>query len=53
MPYGFFRPANGVRACADGWLRAGGPHHQVLNYGHRAADWRVFCAEAGIELAIV
>ena len=30
MPYGFFRPASGVRACADGWLRAGGPHHQVL-----------------------
>ena len=40
-------------ACADGWLRAGGPHHQVLNPGHRADDWRAFCAEAGIELAIV
>jgi len=53
MPYGFFRPASGVRACADGWLRAGGPHHQVLNYGHRADDWRQFCAEAGIELATV
>ena len=21
MPYGFFRPVSGVRACADGWLR--------------------------------
>jgi L-arabinose isomerase len=53
MPYGFFRPASGVRACADGWLRAGGPHHQVLNPGHRAADWRLFCAEAGIEPTLV
>ena len=31
------------RECANGWLRAGGPHHQVLNPGHRAADWRTFC----------
>jgi L-arabinose isomerase len=53
MPYGFFRPAAGVQACADAWLRAGGPHHQVLNYGHRAEDWRALCAEAGVELAIV
>src|SRR5262245_2270045 len=53
MPYGFFRPAGGVRACADAWLRAGGPHHQVLNRGHRAGDWRLFCAEAGIELVVV
>ena len=53
MPYGFFRPASGVRACSDGWLRAGGPHHQVLNRGHRAEHWRLFCAEAGIELVVV
>ena len=36
MPYGFFRPASGVEECASGWLRAGGPHHQVLNPGHRS-----------------
>jgi L-arabinose isomerase len=53
MPYGFFRPASGVRACADGWLGAGGPHHQVLNPGHHADDWRLFCAEADIELTVV
>jgi len=53
MPYGFFRPASGVRACADSWLRAGGPHHQVLNPGHRAREWRLFCAEAGVELTLV
>ena len=51
MPYGFFRPKGGVRACADAWLRAGGPHHQVLNLGHRAPDWRRFCDAAGIEFA--
>jgi L-arabinose isomerase len=53
MPYGFFRPASGVEACASGWLRAGGPHHQVLNPGHRAGDWRTFCETTGIELVTV
>jgi L-arabinose isomerase len=51
MPYGKFRPGNGVRECMNAWLRLGGPHHQVLNAGHRAADWAVFCELAGIELA--
>jgi L-arabinose isomerase len=49
MPYGFFRPASGLRACMDRWLRLGGPHHQVLNPGHRSEEWRVFCDLAGIE----
>jgi L-arabinose isomerase len=49
MPYGQFRPAAGIRGCMDVWLRLGGPHHQVLNPGHHAADWRVFCELAGIE----
>jgi L-arabinose isomerase len=49
MPYGQFRPASGVRDCLNGWLRAGGPHHEVMNLGHQAADWRVFCQLAGIE----
>ena len=43
MPYGFFRPDTGVRACMDAWLRLGGPHHQVLNPGRHADAWRVFC----------
>jgi L-arabinose isomerase len=50
MPYGHFRPATGVRACMDAWLRLGGPHHQVLNPGRTAAAWRTFCELAGIEL---
>lgn len=50
MPYGQFHPSSGVRACLNGWLAAGGPHHEVMNLGHHAADWRVFCQLAGIEL---
>jgi L-arabinose isomerase len=53
MPYGRFRPATGVRACMDAWLHAGGPHHQVLNPGHCADSWRVFCELTGVELALV
>jgi L-arabinose isomerase len=52
MPYGRFRPASGVRACMDAWLRLGGPHHQVLSLGHGADTWRVFCELAGVELAL-
>ncbi|MFG1798277.1 L-fucose/L-arabinose isomerase family protein [Nocardia sp. NPDC049149] len=53
MPYGQFRPDTGVRACMDGWLAAGGPHHQVMNLGRHAADWQVFCRLSGIEFVQV
>jgi L-arabinose isomerase len=53
MPYGQFRPASGVRACLNGWLAAGGPHHEVMNLGHHAAAWRDFCNLAGIEFVQV
>ena len=49
MPYGQFRPATGLRTCLNGWLAAGGPHHEVMNLGHHAASWRVFCQLAGVE----
>ncbi len=49
MPYGMFRPDAGVRECMDGWLRLGGPHHQVLNPGRHTDAWRVFGELAGIE----
>jgi L-arabinose isomerase len=49
MPYGFFRPDTGVRTCMDGWLRLGGPHHQVLNPGRQADAWWVFSDLAGLE----
>jgi L-arabinose isomerase len=53
MPYGQFRPASGLRTCLNGWLSAGGPHHEVMNLGHHAADWKVFCQLAGIEFVQV
>jgi L-arabinose isomerase len=53
MPYGQFRPASGVRACLNGWLAAGGPHHEVMNLGHHAASWRAFCQLTGIEFVQV
>jgi len=53
MPYGQFRPATGVRQCLNGWLANGGPHHEVMNLGHHAADWKVFCQLTGIEFVQV
>jgi L-arabinose isomerase len=53
MPYGQFRPASGVRACLNGWLAAGGPHHEVMNLGHHAAAWRDLAVLAGIEFVQV
>ena len=53
MPYGQFRPATGLRTCLNGWLSAGGPHHEVMNLGHHAASWKVFCQLAGIEFVQV
>jgi L-arabinose isomerase len=53
MPYGQFRPASGLRACLNAWLKAGGPHHEVMNLGYHAADWKVFCELAGIEFVQV
>jgi L-arabinose isomerase len=53
MPYGQFRPASGLRSCLTGWLSAGGPHHEVMNLGHHAASWRVFCEATGIEFVQV
>jgi L-arabinose isomerase len=53
MPYGQFQPASGLRSCLNGWLSHGGPHHEVLNLGHHAESWRVFCQLAGIEFVQV
>jgi L-arabinose isomerase len=40
MHYFHFRPALGMEPFMDEWLRAGGPHHFVLNLGAHAARWR-------------
>jgi L-arabinose isomerase len=44
-------PACGI--CLNGWLTHGGPHHEVMNLGHHAADWKVFCRVTGIEFVQV
>jgi L-arabinose isomerase len=53
MPYGQFRPASGLRQCLNAWLTNGGPHHEVMNLGHHAIDWKVFCQLTGIEFVQV
>jgi L-arabinose isomerase len=53
MPYGQFRPTSGLRECLNGWLAAGGPHHEVMNLGRHAESWRVFCQLTGIEFVPV
>jgi L-arabinose isomerase len=53
MPYGQFRPASGLRDCLNGWLAAGGPHHEVMNLGHHASNWQTFCELGGIEFVPV
>jgi L-arabinose isomerase len=49
MPYGQFSPTTGMRECMNNWLRNGGTHHMVMNLGHHAKEWEVFCELAGIE----
>jgi hypothetical protein len=29
------------------------PHHQVLNFGHRLEEWRLFCEALAIEVVAV
>src|SRR6204780_1796981 len=53
MPYGQFRPASGLRKCLNGWLTAGGPHHEGMNLGHHAAAWKQCCPLTGIEFVQV
>lgn len=49
MPYFHFSPATGVRNCNDGWLRAGGTHHQTLHLGDQRRKWKMLCKILGIE----
>jgi L-arabinose isomerase len=49
MPYFHFRPESGVRDCLDGWLRAGGTHHQVLHLGDVRERWRLFAELTGVD----
>ena len=53
MPYMFFRPASGVRACIKAWLEQGGTHHEVIVPGDYAARVRLLCRLLGIEFVEV
>lgn len=49
MPYFHFRPDTGLRACNDGWLKAGGTHHQTLLLGDHRQKWRMLSRILDIE----
>jgi L-arabinose isomerase len=49
MPYFHFRPAAGVRAFMDDWLRLGGTHHFVVNLGDHAGAWRVLAEQLDVD----
>jgi len=53
MPYFHFRPDSGVRPCLDGWLEAGGTHHQCLHLGDVSRRWEMMAQMAGIDVARV
>lgn len=43
MPYLFFRPDSGVRACVTRWLEQGGTHHEAVVLGDQMERIRLFC----------
>lgn len=49
MPYFHFKPDTGLRACNDGWLKAGGTHHQTLLRGDQRRKWQMLCRILGVE----
>lgn len=53
MPYFHFKPENGVRAASDGWMRAGGTHHQTLQLGDQREKWRMLARMLKIEFTDV
>lgn len=51
MPYFHFKPSSGLRKCNDGWLKAGGTHHQTLHLGDQRRKWKMLSKILGIEYA--
>lgn len=49
MPYFFWKPDSGLENCIEGWLRAGGTHHEVINIGDVRRRWKMWCNMCGIE----
>lgn len=53
MPYFQFRPESGLRDCLDGWLEAGGTHHQCFHLGDQSRQWELWGELAGVEVVHV
>ncbi|REL37577.1 arabinose isomerase [Rhodohalobacter sp. SW132] len=49
MPYFHYKPSTGLRSCNDGWLKAGGTHHQTLHLGDHRQKWEILTRILGIE----
>ena len=49
MPYFFWKPDSGLENCIEGWLRAGGTHHEVINIGDVRRRWKMWRNMCGIE----
>ncbi len=50
MHHFHFRPRGGAERFMDDWLRAGAPHHFVLNLGEHGARWRRLAELLDLEL---
>ncbi len=53
MPYMFFRPQSGVRACVTAWLEHGGTHHETVVLGDYENRIRMLCRLLNIEFCPV
>jgi L-arabinose isomerase len=51
MPYFHFRPASGLKAFMNGWLRNGGTHHFCTNLGSHTQRWEILAELLEIDLA--
>ncbi len=50
MPYMFFRPDTGIRACITRWLEQGGTHHEAVVRGDCLPRIRLLCKLLNVEL---
>ena len=53
MPNFFFKPSSGVHSFLNGWLKAGGSHHQCLLLGDQSRRWSILCSILNVELVEV
>ncbi|MBE0653774.1 MAG: L-fucose/L-arabinose isomerase family protein [Bacteroidales bacterium] len=53
MPYFHFSPDSGCVKANNGWLMAGGTHHQCMLLGDQLKRWEVLCKILGVEFIIV